>query len=219
MSLQQRDRYEPGAVLLVLSTAIAYRETAPGVFSRRPSRLRTGEVVPVHSDAGRPGPLLVVRKGRPYRVSRSDVAPAPTGTAPTGTRMAHALAENASLAGALQTAQRERDQARTALRHAETLRELAAAECDQARTSLNQAAISLEAAATERDAAGRESERLRAERDALRARLDAFLRGEHEDRARLAAGIAALRRERDEALTRQASARAALQALREAVGD
>ena len=214
MSLQQRDRYEPGAALLVLSTAIAYRETAPGVFSRRPSRLRPGEVVPVHSDAGRPGPLLVVRKGRPYRVSRSDVAPAPTGT-----RMAHALAENASLAGALQTAQRERDQARTALRHAETLRELAAVECDQARTSLNQAAISLEAAATERDAARREAERLRAERDALRARLDAFLRGEHEDRARLAAGIAALRRERDEALTRQASARAALQALREAVGD
>ena len=193
MSLQQRDRYEPGAALLVLSTAIAYRETAPGVFSRRPSRLRTGEVVPVHSDAGRPGPLLVVRKGRPYRVSRSDVAPAPTGA-----RMAHALVENASLADALQTAQRERD---------------------QARTSLNQAAISLEAAATERDAARREAERLRAERDALRARLDAFLRGEHDDRARLAAGIAALRRERDEALTRQASARAALQALREAVGD
>lgn len=193
MSLQQRDRYEPGAALLVLSTTIAYRETAPGVFSRRPSRLRTGEVVPVRSDAGRPGPLLVVRKGSPYRVSRSDVAPAPTGA-----RMAHALVENASLADALQTAQRERD---------------------QARTSLNQAAISLEAAATERDAARREAERLRAERDALRARLDAFLRGEHEDRARLAAGIAALRRERDEALTRQASARAALQALREAVGD
>ena len=34
MSLQQLDRYEPGAALLVLSTTIAYREKTPGAVSR-----------------------------------------------------------------------------------------------------------------------------------------------------------------------------------------